>query len=132
MSDIEYIKNVTVAHRFASSPGTFTHTITGLPLSSNPDECVIRAFNFNGDASDFNLYFIWCSLTNDYIGSFCGGSIAPHFPQTRIRLNSPVPNMLEFKLYTPTANGMVHIDSTVGELGIHMDFIKYRNVTPHA
>jgi hypothetical protein len=132
MSDIEYIKNVSVAHRFLASPAVFTHTITGLPLA-NPDECIIRAFNFNGEADDDRLYLIWCSLTNDFIGSFCGGSIAPHFPQTRIRLNSPVPNMLEFRLYAFNAlSELAPIPTTIGDLGIHMDFIKYRNVAPHA
>jgi hypothetical protein len=132
MPTVEYIKNVTVATRFSGTPGSFSKPLTGMP-ASNPDEAIIRAINFNGAADDSNLYLIWCNLTNDFIGSFCGGSLAPHFPGTTIRLMSPVPNMLEFKLYTPTDDGsIVFVPQTWGDLAVHIDLIKYTRTPPHA
>ncbi len=134
MPNIQYIKNVTVAAAFSNSAGSFSKTIHNMP-SSNPDEVIIRAMNFNGAAADTNLYLVWCSLTQDYIGSFCGGSLAPHFPQTTIWLNSTVHNTLEFRIYTPTTVGggtVALVTSMTGDLAIHMDFIKYRNVPSHA
>ncbi len=124
-NDIQYIKNVTVWTQFTASAGSFSKTITGMP-NSIPDEVIIRALNFNGQSDDGNLYLVWCNLTNDYIGSFCGGALAPHFPQTKITLTNPVPNELQFVLYTPSASGLVTIPSTNGDLAIHMDFIYYK------
>jgi hypothetical protein len=132
--DIQYIKNVTVAAAFDDAvPATsFTHHIVSMPNVA-PDECVIRALNFNGAADDNNLYMVWSNLTNDFIASFCGGSLAPHFPQTRIMLNGPIPNMLEFRIYGPELTGPpLPVNNLGGELTIHMDFIKYRNVATHA
>jgi hypothetical protein len=130
MSEIQYIHNVTAGRYFLTSPGVFTIQLTGLP-DINPDEVIVRAINFNSIPEDKNLYLIWSNIKNDYIGSFCGGK-APHFPQTRIWLNGPVPNMLEFKLYTRTGTGVVQIPSLSGEVSIHLDFIKYKRVRPHA
>jgi hypothetical protein len=123
--EIEYIKNVTAFANFVASPGAFTATITGMP-SHSPDVAVIRAINWNGQAVDGNLYLLWCNLTNDYVGSFCGGALAPHFPQTHILLHAPVPTMLEFKLYTPTPTGVVQIPNITGDLAVHMDFVRYK------
>ena len=83
MPEIQYIKNVTVAKSFDAAPGIMTKQLTGMP-DHNPDECIIRAINWNGEPDDNYMYLLWCSLTNDIIGSFCGGNIAPHFPQSRI------------------------------------------------
>jgi hypothetical protein len=134
MPTTEYIKNVTVATHFDAvyPQGIFSKQLTNMP-NANPDEAIIRAINFNGDAADTFLYLIWCNLTNDIIGSFCGGSLAPHFPGTTIRLNTPVPNTLEFRLYTPVANGgMAPADNMNGDLAIHIDFVKYTRTPPHA
>ncbi len=131
MSGIQYIKNITATAAFTGTKGVFSKQLTNMP-NQNPDEVIIRAINFRGDAADSNLYLIWCNLTGDYIGSFCGGSLSPHFPQTTILLNSIVPQTLEFKIYTPSGNGDLYCDALVGELAIHMDFIKYRDVLTHA
>lgn len=131
MSNIQYIKNVTVSSSFGNAnggtAGIFSKEINNMP-SPNPDEVIVRAINFRGDSADNNLYLIWCNLTNDYIGSFCGGSLSPHFPQTIIRLNALIPNTLEFKIYTPSNSGDIYTDQMTGELAIHFDFIKYRSV----
>ena len=99
MPEVQYIKNVTVAKSFDGTSGEITKQLTGMP-DHNPDECIIRAINWNGNAEDQNMYLIWCNLINDFIGTLCGGNISPHFPQTRIWLTGPVPNYLEFKIYS--------------------------------
>jgi hypothetical protein len=125
-TNIQCIKNVTVTYRWAAEAGDFQKQLTGMP-SVTPDEVIIRALNFNGQSADSNLYLVWSNLTNDFIASFCGGALAPHFPQTRIFLTNPVPNFLQFKLYTPTqADRNLVVSTITGDLAIHMDFIYYK------
>ena len=133
MPEVQYIKNVVAYAKFAATPSHFAKMITGMP-DSNPDEVVIRAINFNGQVNDNFLYLVWCSLTNDFIASFCGGNLSPQSPGTVIRLNAPVPNMLEFKLYGMDAAGSEakYMNAVTGDLAIHLDFIKYKRVPPHA
>jgi len=128
MPEVQYIKNVTVAKSFNMEEGIITKQLTGMP-DHNPDECIIRSINWNGEVDDNNLYLIWSILTNDIIGSFCGGNIAPHFPQTRIWLTGPVPNYLEFKIYIQK----VGVNPVVkGDLAITMEFTKYKRSRDHA
>lgn len=139
MPEVEYIKNVMVASRFEASEGYIGKLITAMP-SANPDDVIIRAINFNGKAEDTFLYLVWCNLTNDFIASFCGGNLSPQSSGTTIRLNSPVPNMLEFRLFRITAKGSdpsymsaANAELAVtGDLAIHLDFVKYKRVPPHA
>jgi hypothetical protein len=132
MPTVEYIKNVTAATKLNNATGTFTKLMTGMP-PANPDEAIIRSINWNGDAADNRLYLVWCNLTNDYIGSFCGASLTPQSLGITIRLNSPIPNVLEFKLYTPLVGEEVMMPNDVtGEIAIHIDLIKYTRTPPHA
>jgi hypothetical protein len=138
MSDIQYIHNFLGNVHFTEDPAkplvprnTFSAP-TGVMPSENPDEAVIRAINFNGLANDTIQYLVWCNLKSDFIGSFAGSCIAPHSPQTRIWLNSPVPNMLEFKLYARNGDNVLEVKDTTGDLTIQIDFIKYRRIAPHA
>ena len=55
MPEIQYIKNVTVAKSFDTEEGIITKQLTGMP-DYNPDECIIRAINWNGETDDNNLY----------------------------------------------------------------------------
>ena len=128
MPEILSIKNVTASHSFVGAPGHFQHTITAMPIHP-VDEIVIRAINWNGEAGDTFLYLLWSNLTNDIVASFCGGSIAPHFPGTRIVSTHPPPNVLEFKLMHPrTINGAPpNFNANVkGDIAIHLDFISYK------
>jgi len=133
MPEVQYIKNVTVAKHFNVEVGVVTKQLTGMP-DHNPDECIIRSINWNGVVDDAYMYLIWCNLTNDIIGSFCGGNIAPHFPQTRIWLTGPVPNHLEFKLYVfQDGNSPPVVYSAVnGGLAITLEFVKYKRTRDHA
>jgi len=132
MPEIQYIKNVTIAKVFGLEEAIVTKQLTGMP-DQNPDECVIRSINWNGGVDDTFMYLIWCNLTNDFIGSFCGGNIAPHFPQSRIWLTGPVPNHLELKIYIlqPNAPPIVY-NALNGGLAITMEFIKYKRSRDHA
>ena len=133
MPEVQYIKNVTVAKSFNGTSGEISKQLTGMP-DHNPDECIIRSINWNGDPDDANLYLIWCNLINDFIGTLCGGNISPHFPQTRIWLTGPVPNHLEFKMYTmdPGTDKTVRDDTLVGDMAITMEFVKYKRTKDHA
>jgi len=133
MPEVQYIKNVTVAKSFNAEPGLMTKQLTGMP-DHNPDECIIRAINWNGEPDDNYMYLLWCSLTNDIIGSFCGGNIAPHFPQSRIWLTGPVPNYLEFKIYVLVHgdNPPIIYNAIKGDLAITMEFAKYKRSRDHA
>jgi hypothetical protein len=134
MPVIDYIKNVTVAGAFgtliplAGVPGIMSKPISGMP-DPPPDEVIIRAINWNGLAADNQMYLLWSNITNDFVGSFCGGSLAPHFPQTVIRLTAPVPNNLEFKLYGVIGCNPAKYefkDTVTGDLAVHLDFVRYK------
>ena len=142
MPEVQYIKNVTVARTFSTiyRPGEdpfMSKQLTGIP-GHNPDECIIRSINWNGKADDDNMYLIWCNLTNDIIGSFCGGNIAPHFPQTHIWLTGPVPNRLEFKIgmiardINNNDNDSIKYLPIDGTIAITMEFVKYKRTGIHA
>ena len=129
---IHYIHNEIAATSFAHTEGHFIKQFLSLP-TPNPDEAIIRAVNFNGTLNDTNLYLLWCSLNNGIIASFCGANISSNFPQTRIWLNHLISNSVEFKVYTPTiSGGMEFVTDFVGDLAIHIDFIKYKDVPMHA
>jgi len=136
MADIEYIHNVvTSVHLDGSAAPVWEQAVVGMP-DMNPDECVIRSITFNNAAvADTSVLMIWSNMKNDFIGSIASGAITTSAPGTRIRLHAPVPSRLLFRVYVPDANGAppVHVDVTMkGDFVIHMDFIKYKRVAPHA
>ena len=128
MPEILSIKNVTASHSFAGAPGQFHHTITAMPIHP-VDEIVIRAVNWYGEAADPLLYLLWSNITNDFVASFCGPNINPHFPGTRNILTHPPPNMLEFKLFHPRSmsdDAPFFDDDVTGAIAIHLEFISYK------
>jgi hypothetical protein len=131
MSKVEYIKNVTVFSTFDrtnGAPGFMTQQLTLMP-DFQPDQAIVRAINFNGEPTDANMYLIWSNMTNDYIGSFCGGNISPHFPHSTFHLPSSIPNFLEFKILSPIGNNQVRsVEDLKGDLVIHIDLVKYKKM----
>ena len=129
MPEILSIKNVTAHRMFAAAqPGIFHHTITAMPMHP-VDEIVIRSITWNGVSNDDMMHLLWSNITNDIVGSFCGGSIISQSPGTRIVLTHPPPNVLEFKLMHPrTKNDLppVFDDSVEGDIAIHLEFISYK------
>jgi len=79
-----------------AQPAVFHHTITAMPMYP-VDEIVIRSISWNGVQNDDMLHLLWSNITNDIVVSFCGASISPIFPGTRILLTHPPPKVLEFK-----------------------------------
>lgn len=138
MADIEYIHNVCTGAVFNGVAPQWQFRLNGMP-DYNPDECVIRSITYNNFEVlyEHDVFSIWCSLRNDMIGSISGGAINTTCPGTRIRLNSPVPNYLEFKFYRQASSTSpnpfelynVQVNSSIV---IHMDFIKYKRVALHA
>ena len=126
------------AHFNDDDPGQFSRVVTGMPIP-NPDEAIIRTIIWNGGTVPWPgdaLILVWSNLTNDFIGSFtAGNNSSSNCPGTTIRLNSPVPNVLQFVFYTPVENGgMTQIDQMLGDgdLVIHLDFVKYTRTPIHA
>jgi hypothetical protein len=132
MSNIQYIKNFTTYQGFNASIGQWTQAVS-MP-SVNPDMCIVRGITYLGPSASTKVYLIWCSLTNDYIGSLNVDNISTQSPGTRIMLNSPVPNSLTFQLYLiNTVNNTISIDPAAdGDIAIHLEFIKYRDTPSHA
>lgn len=93
-----------------------------------PDIAVIRQITFSGPAAQVaGNFLIWCSLTNDFIGSFqinqYGCSVTPN---TEILLQGPLPNEVRFQIFTIVAGGStVPYDQLTGDLSIGIDFIRY-------
>jgi hypothetical protein len=127
MSNIHYIKNVTAFNNFKDVPGIFQVQLQAMP-DFTPDDVIIRGINFNGVADDVRTYLLWTNINNSIIASFCGGAISSNYPQTVMRLTSPLPNILEFKILTPSTgvNNAELVDLFNGDLVIHLDFIKYK------
>ena len=131
MSNIEYIKNVTAYTSFArqtGEPGEFSCQLTSMP-DLMPHEAIIRTIVFNGETTDVNVYLLWSNLTNDIICSFSGVASTAVSPGIVIRFTGPIPNNLEFKIFTP-ADVMEKdfVNVMKGDIAINIDFIKYKRV----
>lgn len=135
MSDISYIYNLTAAVELANNAAPQWHQqITGIP-DSNPDDMIVRSITINNAAggADPNVYMIWSSVTNGFIGSFTGANDSQN-PQSTFRLNAPIPNSVEFRLYVPDISGNPPLPAAAftAALTLHIDFIKYKRIAPHA
>ena len=133
MANIQYIKSSTNWATFNDMPGVWTQQIPAMP-SVNPDMCIVRGVTFLGPIADEKTFLIWCSLTNDYIGSFNSNCIVSQTQGMQIVLNSPVPNSLTFQLHLidPAANVLALDQHVFGNIAIQLEFIKYKDVPLHA
>lgn len=139
MPEILAIKNLTVSHSFRTTAPTFVHNVSSMPVHP-VDEVVIRSIIWNGEAinpanaQDYYAWMIQSNINNGFIGCFAGGNITMSNPGTRILLNAPFPNQLEFRLvHPPTAdNSPPLIDQIIsGDFIIQMDLISYRRSHVH-
>ena len=105
---------------------TFSNTNFGF----HPDEAVVRSISYIGpNAKENEVFLIWCSLINDFIGSFTitnyGTTVMPNtlivIPQTQ-----PFPASIEFRIMSVDANGVSEPAALVGNTRVSIDFIKYR------
>ena len=132
MSNIEYIKNVTAYNsfnEFSSKAGEFSFQLSSMP-DLMPDEAIIRGINFNGpELGAAGICLLWSNLNNDFVGSFRLRKESFISPQSIIKFTSPIPNHLEFKLYSPIGLNKTRIvEELEGDIVIHIDFIKYKRV----
>ena len=136
MSNIQYIKNITVRKYFDRTNGEIGKLSTQIDTMPDftPDEVIVRAINhIDGNMSDSRIYSIHANFTNSILGSFCGtGNVIPQSicPNIVIKLNAPLPNLLEFTIYTSEIDegkeGITIVDDFRGDLVFHLDFIKYK------
>lgn len=132
MDNIQYIKQVTTFQGFTASIGQWTQAVQ-MP-AVNPDMCIVRGITYLGPSPSLKEYLIWCSLTNEYIGSVNVETIASQSPGTRIILNNPVGNTLTFQLHLiNTVTNTVAVDPAAdGSIAIHLEFVKFQNTPSHA
>lgn len=93
------------------------------PLNFKPDEAIVRQITFSSTVLSAGIYLVWCSLTNDYIGSFhnrTSGTIT--FPNMRIITKNDVPNNLQFRIELAGTPGAAAL---AGQWAVQVDFIKY-------
>ena len=129
MPEVQYRKNVTSCAYFNHMVGDWKTVLTAMPDFS-PDECIVRLITFRSEhllpnEKDLNIYLIWSNITNDIIGSMHGSSSTVS-PNITLLLSSPLANELRFRLLTPVLDGAAVVDELVGEIVIHLEFVKYK------
>ena len=123
MPRIKNIKNLTV-----NASGSAASIIAPTAFGFQPDEAVVRQISYFGPvAQEAGNFLIWCSLHNDYIGSFQVNNFGITVnPNITILIQSMLPSSLEFRIDTVLADGSTTpYTALVGDITIHMDFLKY-------
>ena len=134
MSNIENTTNVMVYTDLVTN----TDFYQSINVLNKPDACIIRDISYSGVAADLSgIYFIWCDIANDFIGSFVVNSIATQTnafsssPQSHITFGSPLTNVSQvhftiFYVSSGTKNVLPCGVFLAGKLSINMDFVKYK------
>lgn len=120
--DIEYITQVN-AWGILTADGTLSIQ-GGFPM--DPDEVVIRQILYSSENANKGIYLVRTNINNQIIGSVSNILGFVTNPETRIRLRSPLTNIITFEVLAPMnppVPGLVDADDLIS---IHMDFIKYR------
>lgn len=122
---VKNIKNWTVNADLSAGTSEF-HCQPNCPFQ--PDLAIIRQITFSGPTVQVaGSFLIWCSLINDFIGSFqisqYGLCITPN---TEILLQGPLSSDLRFQIFTIEAGSTTApYTGLVGDLSIGIDFIRY-------
>lgn len=130
---IDKIKNVTVYNDLTASPISW---YSNTNLHFVPDEVVVRQITYNGPATDDGgVFLVWCSLINDYIGSFSIAEATSNYssisvnatPNTRIQcLPNSINQSLQFQIHGISAQSKPYATSVLtGQIVLNMDFISY-------
>lgn len=130
MPEIQWIKNVTTFAAFSNTPAVWSQQISGFP-NENPDVVIIRSVTWAAPTSN-SAYLVWCDFLNAYIGSFSGETISGQYSGMTFIINSPVPNHLTFQLHEVQANGSATTATVLGNVIVHLEFVKYHRIRPHA
>jgi hypothetical protein len=132
MSRIDKIKNLSVFNDLTASP---TSWWTNSNLHFVPDEVVVRQISYNGAPTADGVFLIWCSLTNDYIGSFSVAEASGFTsvgvnvtPNTRIQcLPNSINQSLQFQIHSINAQSQPFASNNLtGRIVINLDFISYK------
>jgi hypothetical protein len=157
MSNIQYIKNITAFTEFGTfdpdkddptklnivgTQGTFYVNLSSLP-DLTPGELIIRfacltevkPTNFpelyKDVATKTSIRLLRANICNRAVlASFPPGGVAIS-PQTVIKLDAPLPNLLEFEIHgiDPGSNNSSRYDFLAGYITLHIDAIKYKRPT---
>lgn len=132
MSHISKIKNVSIFNDLVSSP---TSWYTNTNLHFTPDEAIVRQISYHGPPVGDGVFMIWCSLTNDYIGSFSVSeasgftSVSANVtPNTRIQcLPNSINQSLQFQIHGISNQSIPFASNNLtGQIVINMDFVSYK------
>lgn len=121
---VKNIKNVAITADL-SAGSSFRQNVN---LAFPPSDAVIRQISYNGlVAAETGVFLVWCSLANDYIGSFQVNNLGITF-QPRIQVHLPSPNQqmdIQFQIHSVSAGGaLVPSTTLVGRIVILIDFIQ--------
>ena len=125
MPRISIVKNFTAASNLKEGASEF-HTPTNFGFQ--PDEVIIRQISYYGiEPYVEGLLYIWCSLTNDVIGTIhVNNASNTVYPKSCMIIKSSLPNQLQFRVYARNDEKvLVPWPNAGGEIAIQMDFIKY-------
>lgn len=124
MPRIKAIKNFTAV---MDEPKAAFWRPTGLLFQ--PDEAIVRQISYATTVKEDGVLLVWCSLVNDYIGTFTAGenysvSVAPN---TLLLLSGATPNQVMFRIdaMDPITSAVVPRTDLEGHFAISIDFIKY-------
>lgn len=123
MSSVKNIKNFTVSAQLGAGSDFWRP----IQLGFQPTDAIIRQISYNGAiAVEGGVFLIWCSLINDFIGSFQINNFGVTLqPRVQIHMHSPLLNSLQFKIYTVRADGTATPTTALaGDLVVLIDFIQ--------
>ena len=142
MSRYEKIKNIVICANLTNTPVSFNQNTN---IAWIPDEIIVRQISYQGPMGPDGVFLVWCSLHNDYIGSFTLNenssdvtSSSISYPNTLIRCLPNNPNQtLTFQIHTinstgnpvPISSSNINANANMvsGSLVIHLDYCKYVN-----
>jgi len=122
---IEVRKNITIPLNILAGTGSYTCTIN--TVNFIPDEVIVKYINYTS-SRDIELgvtTFIYSDLVSDILGSFFINNTTK--PETAFTLRRPIFGFYRFNMQSVT--GEVE-DLRIGEMGIHLEFVKYRTDLP--
>jgi hypothetical protein len=132
MSRFDKIKNLSVYNDLTASPTSWYFNTN---LHFVPDEVIVRQISYNGPPTQDGVFMIWCSITNEYIGSFAVleaavgavSTIVNVTPNTRIQcLPNAINQSLQFQIHGINGQNAPYASNILaGQIIINLDFIRY-------
>ena len=124
MSFVKNIKNITFTADLLSS-SSFSRNIN---LAFQPTDAIIRQISYNGTiAAPTGVFLVWCSIINDYIGSFQINNFSITLqPRIQLHLHSPIQQSeAMFQIHEVTASGgTAQTNTLTGRIAVMIDFIQ--------